>query len=97
MNAPTDPLLLSAHNGAVLRLTLNRPAARNALSAALMAALAEALDAAAADTSVRVVILAAEGGVFSAGHDLKEMTARRAEGDKGARRLRRPLHAMLAP
>jgi enoyl-CoA hydratase/carnithine racemase len=80
----TLPLLLSAQNGAVLRLSLNRPAARNALSAALMAALAEALDAAAADTSVRVVILAAEGGVFSAGHDLKEMTACRAQGDKGA-------------
>ncbi len=49
-----------------------------------MGALAEALEAAAADTSVRVVILAAEGNVYSSGHDLKEMTARRAEGDKGA-------------
>ncbi len=78
-----DPLILSAQKGAVLRLSLNRPAARNALSAALMTALAGTLEAAAAEASVRVVILAAEGGVFSAGHDLKEMTACRAGGDKG--------------
>lgn len=68
----------------MLRLSLNRPAARNALSSGLMAALADALEAASADTSVRVVILAAEGNVFSSGHDLKEMQTRRAEGDKGA-------------
>ena len=85
MNAPElAPLILSSRQGAVLRLSLNRPSARNALSSGLMGALAEALEAAAADTGVRVVILAAEGNVFSSGHDLKEMTARRAEGDKGA-------------
>jgi enoyl-CoA hydratase/carnithine racemase len=85
MNAPhTDSLLLTARDGAVLRLSLNRPQARNALSSALMGALAQALDAAAADTGVRVVILAAEGNVYSSGHDLKEMQARRVEGDKGA-------------
>ena len=71
----------------MLRLTLNRPGARNALSSALMGALPDALEAAAADTSVRVVIIAAEGPVFSSGHDLKEMTARRADGDDGASRL----------
>jgi len=68
----------------VLRLSLNRPSARNALSSALMGALANALEAAAADTGVRVVIIAAEGSVFSAGHDLKEMNERRAEDDDGA-------------
>ena len=68
----------------MLRLSLNRPSARNALSSSLMAALADALEAASADTSLRVVILAAEGNVYSSGHDLKEMQARRAEGDKGA-------------
>jgi len=82
--AHQDALILSARDGHVLRISLNRPQARNALSSALMGALATALEAAAADTSVRVVILAAEGNVFSSGHDLKEMTARRAEGDKGA-------------
>jgi enoyl-CoA hydratase/carnithine racemase len=80
MEAP----LKSARTGAVLRLSLNRPAARNALSSALMGALANALEAVAADTGLRVVIIAAEGSVFSAGHDLKEMNARRAEDDDGA-------------
>ena len=86
MNASlaSDSLILAARHGAVLRLTLNRGAARNALSTGLMAALSEALNAAAADSDVRVVILGAEGPVFSSGHDLKEMTALRADGDKGA-------------
>src|SRR3954468_16466443 len=83
MNAP-DPLLLTARTGAVLRLTLNRPEARNALSIPLTAALARALDAAAADSSVRVVIIAAHGPAFSAGHDLREMTQLRGDRDGGA-------------
>jgi enoyl-CoA hydratase/carnithine racemase len=84
MNAPApEPLVLAAAKAGVLRLVLNRPAARNALSRPMMAALAEALDAAAADSSVRVVVLAANGPAFCAGHDLKEMTALRTEGDKG--------------
>ena len=84
MNAPaTTPLVLAAKTGSVLRLTLNRGAARNALSVGLMGALQGALDGAAADRHVRVVIIAADGPAFSAGHDLKEMTARRADADKG--------------
>ncbi|MEJ0025773.1 MAG: enoyl-CoA hydratase [Rhizomicrobium sp.] len=84
MNAPaTIPLVLAAQDGAVLRLTLNRGPARNALSQGLMTALQDALDAAAADTSVRVIVIAADGPAFSAGHDLKEMTARRTDADKG--------------
>jgi len=82
MNTP--PLLLSAHAGGILRLTLNRPQARNALSSELLAALQAALDGAAADNATRVIVLAAEGPVFSSGHDLKEMAAHRADGDKGA-------------
>src|SRR5690242_7962019 len=77
------PLLLSARQGAVLRLTLNRPGARNALSTGLVTALADALEGAAADDSVRVVIITASGPVFSSGHDLKEMTALRADDDGG--------------
>jgi len=84
MNAPTtEPLVLSAHAGAVLRLTLNRAGARNALSEGLMAALQGALDKAAGDKSVRVVTIAANGPAFSSGHDLKEMTAHRQSADKG--------------
>ena len=57
----------------VATLTLNRPAARNALSRALMGELQAALDRCAADPAVRVVVLAAAGPVFCAGHDLKEL------------------------
>jgi enoyl-CoA hydratase/carnithine racemase len=68
--------------GPVLRLTLNNPPA-NVLSVAVMESLQAELDAARTDPSVHVVILAASGKLFSAGHDLKEMTARRADGDGG--------------
>ena len=84
MNASTaEPLVLAAKNGAVLRLTLNRAGARNALSQGLMAALQDALDAATGDKAVRVIIIAADGPAFSSGHDLKEMTSRRGDADKG--------------
>src|SRR6185312_3162274 len=84
MNAPaSEPLVLTRRDGPVLTLTLNRAKARNALSAALMAALQDALDAAAADAQTRVVVLAADGPAFSSGHDLKEMTAHRAAADGG--------------
>ena len=66
----------------ILRITLDNPPA-NALSIATMEALGAALDAAAADDAIRVVVLASTGKVFSAGHDLKEMTARRADDDGG--------------
>lgn len=82
MNAP-PPLLLTAQTGGVLRLTLNRPQARNALSSELMAAIQAALEGAAQDNATRVIVFAAEGPVFSSGHDLKEMAQRRADGDAG--------------
>jgi enoyl-CoA hydratase/carnithine racemase len=59
----------------VVTLTLNRPQAYNALSKALLGALQRELDAIAGDESVRVVVLAAEGKAFCAGHDLREMRA----------------------
>ncbi|HEY8382536.1 MAG TPA: enoyl-CoA hydratase [Microvirga sp.] len=85
MNAPTSaqpPLLRQDANGVAV-LTLNRPAARNALSEALLDALTRELDALVADRTIRAVILAAEGPVFSAGHDLKEMTGYRRNPDGG--------------
>jgi enoyl-CoA hydratase/carnithine racemase len=69
-----EPLLRHDHVG-VARLVLNRPQARNALSLALMAALQRELDAIAADSAVRVVVIAGAGPVFCAGHDLKELRA----------------------
>jgi enoyl-CoA hydratase/carnithine racemase len=84
MNAPlAEPLVLARRDGNLLRLTLNRPGARNALSEALMNALQGVLDDAAGDKNVRVIILGANGPAFSSGHDLKEMTTRRGDGDKG--------------
>ena len=59
----------------MVTLTLNRPRAFNALSETTLTALQRELDAIARDESVRVVVLAAEGKAFSAGHDLKEMRA----------------------
>lgn len=73
---PTSDLVLSEQDArGVCKLTLNRPLAFNALSAPLLQALQTALDRAAADDSVRVVVLAAAGKAFCAGHDLKEMRA----------------------
>lgn len=77
-------LLQSALTGGVLRLTLSDAASRNSLSEAMMAGLQSALDSAASDKSVRVIVLAGEGPAFSSGHNLKEITARRADADKGA-------------
>lgn len=70
-------------SGGVLRLTLNRPERRNSLSEEMMGALQDALDAAVEETAVRVILLRAEGNVFCAGHDLKEMTAARSHSDRG--------------
>jgi enoyl-CoA hydratase/carnithine racemase len=84
MHAPTTPpLLINAHTGGVLRLILNRPQARNALSSELMAVLQSALEGAAADNATRVIIIAAEGAAFSSGHDLKEMALHRRDSDAG--------------
>ena len=69
--------------GEIAVLTLNRPQARNSLSEAMLAALGEGLAAIAADRKVRAVLLAANGPVFSAGYDLKELNARRNDPDRG--------------
>lgn len=79
----TAPALLREDGDGIATLTLNRPQARNPLSEAMLASLREAFTAIAADRSVRAVVLAAAGPVFSAGHDLKEMTAHRADADRG--------------
>ena len=71
-----DPLLLRSQDArGVVTLTLNRPQAFNALSEAMLAALRTELAAIARDDSVRVVVLAAAGRAFCAGHDLVEMRA----------------------
>jgi len=78
----TGPLLMQ-RSDSIAVLTLNQPERRNALSEAMLAALSNALTAIAADKSVRAIILAANGPAFCAGHDLKELTARRSDEDGG--------------
>jgi enoyl-CoA hydratase/carnithine racemase len=68
-----EPLVLRTQADGVCRLTLNRPAVRNALSAAMIAALRAELQAISRDAAINVVVLAANGPVFCAGHDLKEL------------------------
>ncbi|MBN9447567.1 MAG: enoyl-CoA hydratase/isomerase family protein, partial [Bosea sp.] len=62
------PVLLRQDADGIATLTLNRPQARNPLSEAMLAALAESFTAIAADRSIRAVVLTAAGPVFSAGH-----------------------------
>lgn len=80
---PTDILLRDLSADGVLRLTLNDEARRNALSEAMLSTLGAAFEEAGCDPAVRVVILAANGPAFCAGHDLKEMTAGRDAPDRG--------------
>ncbi len=77
------PLLLRETIGPVAVLTLNRPAARNSLSEAMIASLHAALAEIADDATVRALVIAANGPAFCAGHDLKELTARRSDADGG--------------
>jgi enoyl-CoA hydratase/carnithine racemase len=77
------PVLLRERDGDIAILLLNRPAARNSLSEALLIALSDAFKGIAADKTIRAVILTANGTAFCAGHDLKELTARRSDADGG--------------
>jgi enoyl-CoA hydratase/carnithine racemase len=67
----------------ILRLTLNDQKRRNALSEDMLARLVDVFSSAATNAEVRVIVLAAEGPAFSAGHDLKEITAARSHEDAG--------------
>jgi len=72
----TEALVLKQQDArGVVTLTLNRPQAFNSLSEAMLGALQRELDALATDDSARVVVIAAAGKAFCAGHDLKEMRA----------------------
>jgi enoyl-CoA hydratase/carnithine racemase len=77
------PILLHEDVGSIAVLTLNRPWARNSLSESMIAGLHSLLDEIRDDAKVRAVVIAANGTAFSAGHDMKELTARRADADRG--------------
>jgi enoyl-CoA hydratase/carnithine racemase len=77
------PIVVREDAGAIAIVTLNRPEARNSLSQAMLTALGETFATLAGDRKVRAVVLAANGPAFCAGHDLKELAARRGDPDKG--------------
>src|ERR1700721_529935 len=77
------PILLREQAGDFAILPLNRPDARNSLSEGLIKALDAALREIHDDAGVRAVVIAATGKAFSAGHDMKELTARRTDADRG--------------
>jgi enoyl-CoA hydratase/carnithine racemase len=79
----TPPSLLLNRDGTVGTLTLNRPAARNGLSIELIGRITAAVGAFGAEPGIRAIVITANGPAFSAGHDLKEMTAHRADPDRG--------------
>lgn len=79
----TEPILLRRDRDGIVLLTLNRPQARNSLSEAMIADLNGALRSIREDSSVRTVVISANGPVFSAGHDLKELSTRRGDADQG--------------
>jgi enoyl-CoA hydratase/carnithine racemase len=80
---PGEPILLREMLGSIAVLTLNRPESRNSLSEGLIAELDAALREIHDDAGVRALVIAANGTAFSAGHDMKELTARRADADRG--------------
>ncbi len=83
MLTATAVLKVSRH-GAVAIWALDRPEARNSLSEGLLAALLAETDRAAQDPAIAAIVIAANGPAFCAGHDLKELSARRADPDAGA-------------
>ena len=91
----TEPLRLD-RDGAIAVLTLARPERRNCLSDVTLAALRRALDEIASDEGVRALVIAADGPVFSSGHDLRELQDRRNDPDGGASAWRSTFDACAA-
>ncbi len=88
-SAPADqPILLRNDQAGIALLKLNRPQARNSLSEALIGLLSDTLKSIREDRSIRAVVIAGDGPVFSAGHDLKELSARRSDADRGKQYFR---------
>jgi enoyl-CoA hydratase/carnithine racemase len=77
------PLLLREDRGAVAVVTLNRPAARNSLSLELIESLHRTITELSGDDAIRTIVITGAGTAFSSGHDLKELTSRRNDSDRG--------------
>jgi len=82
--AGAERVLLRSDQDGIATLTLNRPRQFNAISTTMLDAIRVELDSIAADSAIRVVVIAGAGSAFSGGHDLKEMMANRTEAFIGA-------------
>jgi enoyl-CoA hydratase/carnithine racemase len=82
-NPANEPVLLREDHGSIALLTLNRPQSRNSLSEPLLISLRDAINALATDRGIKTIVLTGAPPVFCAGHDLREMTARRQDADRG--------------
>jgi len=101
MSEDRDEILRVASSGGVVRLTLDRPSSRNALSTALIGRLVAEFARVGSDRSARAVVIAATGPVFSAGHDLAEMPGRSADDYRaifaGCSAMMRSIRALPVP
>ncbi len=91
-DASAAPILETADQDGIRRLTLNRPAARNCLSDELMILLKEEIEKVGHDASIRTIVIAARGVAFCAGHDLKELKVYQKGADGGASFFQRLFH-----
>ena len=82
MNSAIQLVSIEKHNS-ILKLIMNDHKSKNALSNKMIFALMNAISSACDDKSIKVIVIAANGNVFSAGHDLKEITEARESEDKG--------------
>ena len=82
MNSAIPLVSIEKHNS-ILKLVMNDHKSKNALSNKMIFALINAISSACEDESIKVIVIAANGNVFSAGHDLKEITKARENEDKG--------------
>lgn len=89
-------LLIEEVEPGVSLLTLNRPQARNALSRELIAAVHREIERLGRDPKTAAIVIAANGRVFSSGHDLKELTAHRSDADGGQAFFRETMQACSA-
>tara|TARA_Y100001970_G_scaffold173534_1_gene211961 strand:- start:2137 stop:2940 length:804 start_codon:yes stop_codon:yes gene_type:complete len=83
MNENLNILIKEKSDKGILRLTMNNSDQKNPLSESMMSMLMDEIKEASSDQSVRVIVLAATGNVFSSGHDLKEITTARENQDNG--------------
>jgi enoyl-CoA hydratase/carnithine racemase len=87
--------ILAARDGAVLEIRFNRPAKKNAITNAMYGTMADALEAAAADKSVRAILFTAAGDLFTSGNDLMDFAAQSSGAFEGPRHVGRFLERMI--